>query len=56
MQVLRLVAEGYSNREIAETLYISPQTAATHVKRLQAKIGASSRAAAAAHAHRHGLI
>ena len=56
MQVLRLVAEGYSNREIADMLYISPQTAATHVKRLRAKIGASSRAAAAAHAHRHGLI
>ncbi|HEV2072180.1 MAG TPA: LuxR C-terminal-related transcriptional regulator [Thermomicrobiales bacterium] len=56
MQVLRLVAEGYSNREIADTLFISPQTAATHVKRLRAKIGASSRAAAAAHAHRHGLV
>lgn len=56
MQVLRLVAEGYSNREIADTLYISPQTAATHVKRLRAKIGVSSRTAIAAHAHRHGLL
>lgn len=56
MQVLRLVAEGYSNREIADTLYISPQTAATHVKRLRTKMGVSSRTAVAAHAHRHGLL
>jgi len=53
--VLRLLAQGSSNREIADVLFISPQTAATHVKRILAKIGVSTRTAAAAHAHRHGL-
>lgn len=56
LDVLRLLAQGYSNRAIADALYISPLTSATHVKRIRAKIGVSTRTAAAAYAHLHGLI
>ena len=44
--VLRLVAEGLSNTEIAARLYISPQTVKTHLERICAKLGVSGRAAA----------
>jgi DNA-binding CsgD family transcriptional regulator len=53
--VLRLLAEGRSNREIAEALCVSRRTAAAHVGSILAKLGVPSRAAAAAHAVRHGL-
>jgi DNA-binding NarL/FixJ family response regulator len=56
LDVLRLLAQGFSDRQIGDTLHISPQTAATHVKRLRAKLGAPSRTAAAAHAVRYGLV
>jgi DNA-binding CsgD family transcriptional regulator len=55
LEVLRLVAEGLSNREIAERLFISPKTAEHHVSRIYAKLGLSSRAEAAAYAARHLL-
>jgi DNA-binding CsgD family transcriptional regulator len=55
LDVLRLLAQGHSNRAIADALFISPLTAATHVKRLRAKIGVSTRTAAAAYAYQHGL-
>jgi DNA-binding NarL/FixJ family response regulator len=55
-EVLRLLAEGRSDREIAEELYISPKTVGTHVSNLLGKLGVPSRAAAVAHAHRHGLV
>ncbi len=54
-QVLRLVAEGRSNREIASALFISPKTASVHVSNILAKLGAASRTEAAAIAHRDGL-
>ena len=54
-EVLRLVAQGRSNHEIGEALYISPRTAQTHVTHLLAKLGLPSRTAAAAFAHAHGL-
>ena len=47
-EVLALVAEGLSNAEVAERLYISPRTAAVHVSNILAKLGASSRTEAAA--------
>jgi DNA-binding CsgD family transcriptional regulator len=56
LEVLRLVAEGLSNREIAERLFISPKTAEHHVSRIYAKLGLSSRAEAAAYAARHLLV
>jgi len=55
-EVLRLVATGRSNREIATTLMISEHTVARHVQNILAKVGASSRTAASAFAHKHGLV
>ena len=55
-EVLRLVAEGYSNGRIAETLYISPKTASVHVSRIIAKLAVTNRGEAAALAHRLGLL
>jgi ATP/maltotriose-dependent transcriptional regulator MalT len=52
-EVLRLVAEGLSNREIAERLFISPKTAEHHVSRVYAKLGVVTRAEAAAYAARN---
>ncbi len=51
--VLALLAEGRSDREIGEALNISPRTASGHVANLLAKLGVSSRTAAAAYAIRH---
>ena len=50
--VHRLVAAGYTNRRIADELYISPKTASVHVSNILAKLGVSSRGEAAALAHR----
>jgi len=54
-EVLRLVAAGRSNREIAAELFISGKTASLHVSNILAKLGAASRTEAAAIAHRAGL-
>ena len=54
-EVLRLLAQGRSNREIGEALFISPRTVNFHVINLLAKLGLDSRTAAAAFAFRHGL-
>ena len=50
-EVLRLLAAGRSNREIAATLFISPKTASVHVSNILGKLGAASRTEAAARAH-----
>jgi len=55
-EVLRLVAAGLSNREIAGSLVLSEHTIHRHIANLLRKLGQSSRAAAAAHATRAGLI
>jgi DNA-binding NarL/FixJ family response regulator len=55
-QVLRLVAEGRSNAELAGQLVIAESTAKTHVKRILAKIGARDRAQAVVIAYQSGLI
>jgi DNA-binding NarL/FixJ family response regulator len=52
-EVLRLVAAGLSNGQIAEELYISVKTASVHVSNILAKLGVPSRTAAAAWAHEH---
>jgi DNA-binding NarL/FixJ family response regulator len=52
-EVLRLVGEGLSNRDIASRLFISPKTAEHHVGRVYSKLGLKSRAEAAAYAVRY---
>ncbi|OIJ95279.1 hypothetical protein BIV24_09495 [Streptomyces colonosanans] len=54
--VLRLVAAGRTNRQIAEELFISPKTASVHVSNILAKLGVSGRGEAAALAHRLALF
>jgi DNA-binding CsgD family transcriptional regulator len=55
LEVLRLLVEGRSNRQIAEQLFISGKTASVHVTNLMTKLGAHSRLEAAAMARRLGL-
>lgn len=55
-EVLTLVAEGLSNRQIGERLFISGKTVSVHVSNLLAKLGASTRAEAVTLAHRRGLL
>lgn len=55
-EVLALIAEGRSNREIAEALYIAQKTAAVHVSNILAKTGTASRTEAATWAIRNGLV
>ncbi len=54
--MLHLVANGRTNREIAEELYISVKTASVHVSNILAKLGVSSRVQAATAAYRLGLV
>jgi DNA-binding NarL/FixJ family response regulator len=54
-EVVRLVARGRTNREIAAELFISDKTVARHLSNIFAKLGVSSRAAATAWAYEHGL-
>ena len=54
-EVLRLVASGKTNRDIAVELVISEHTVGRHLQNLYAKVGVSSRAAATAYAFEHGL-
>lgn len=56
LEVLRLVSEGRSNREIAADLFITAKTASVHVSNILAKLDVSSRGAAAAAARRLGLV
>jgi DNA-binding NarL/FixJ family response regulator len=54
--VLRLVAAGRTNRQIADELSLSPRTVEHHVQDVYARIGVSTRAAAAMFAMEHGLL
>jgi DNA-binding NarL/FixJ family response regulator len=55
-EVLRLVAQGLSDATIAERLVVSSHTVHRHVANIRSRLGQRSRAAAAAHAARNGLI
>jgi predicted ATPase/DNA-binding CsgD family transcriptional regulator len=55
-EILRLLATGRSNREVAEALFISPTTVARHVANIYNKLGVDSRAKMTAFALQHGLI
>ena len=56
VEVLRLVAAGRTNKEIAAELYISVKTASVHVSNILRKVGAATRTEAGAIAHREGLV
>jgi HD-GYP domain-containing protein (c-di-GMP phosphodiesterase class II) len=56
VEVLRLLARGLSNKEIAAELVISPKTVGNHVEHIYEKIDASTRAAAGLFAMQHGLL
>jgi DNA-binding CsgD family transcriptional regulator len=56
LEVLRLVAAGRSNREIADALFISVPTVKSHVTNVLGKLDLPSRSAATAYAHTHGLL
>lgn len=56
IEVLQLLAFGHTNRNIAEKLFISPDTVKTHLEHIFAKLGASDRTAAVAEALRRRLI
>jgi DNA-binding CsgD family transcriptional regulator/tetratricopeptide (TPR) repeat protein len=55
VQVLGLVACGFSNRQVGSSLSISEHTAANHVRSILRKTGCANRTEAAGYAHRHGL-
>jgi DNA-binding NarL/FixJ family response regulator len=56
VDVLRLLAWGLSNKEIANRLVISPKTAGNHIEHIYTKIGASNRVAASLFAMQNGLL
>ena len=56
VEVLGLVARGRTNRQIAQSLVVSPKTVSNHVEHVYAKIGVSSRAAATLYATQQGLL
>ena len=55
-EVLLLVAQGLTNRQIGERLFISAKTVSVHVSNVLAKLGASGRAEAVSLAHQRGLL
>jgi DNA-binding CsgD family transcriptional regulator len=55
LEVLSLIAEGRSTREVARTLWITEETVKTHVRRVLQRLGARTRAHAVAIVYREGL-
>jgi len=56
LEILRLIALGLTNKEIAGTLVISPETVKTFVSRILAKLGLRDRVQAVVYGYRHGLL
>jgi DNA-binding NarL/FixJ family response regulator len=54
-EILRLIAQGLNNPEIAARLFVTTHTVKSHINRIFAKTGSRDRAAAIGYAHRHGL-
>jgi DNA-binding CsgD family transcriptional regulator len=55
-EVLTLLAEGRTNKEIAQALFMAPKTASVHVSRILTKLGATNRTEAATLARRRGVL
>lgn len=55
-EILRLLASGLTQNDIAAALFISPKTVGGHIQRVLTKLGVHSRAQAVALAHEHGLV
>lgn len=56
LEILRLVAQGMSNIEVAEQLFISPRTVGRHLQSIYGKLGVNSRTAATAYAFEQGIV
>jgi DNA-binding NarL/FixJ family response regulator len=56
VQVLQLIASGFSNTEIADQLFLSSATVKSHINRIFAKTGARDRSQAVRYAYSHGLV
>ena len=56
VEVLRLVAQGLSDKEVADKLIVSPRTVGNHLQSIYSKLGVSSRAAATRFALDHHLV
>jgi DNA-binding NarL/FixJ family response regulator len=56
LEVLKLLAEGLGQKKIAQRLFITPKTVATHIQRILVKLDVHSRAEAVAYAHRNHLF
>ena len=55
-EVIRLLAAGYSNQQIADALFLTRKTASVHVSNILGKLGVENRVQAAAIAQRLGLV
>ena len=56
VDVLRLIARGHANKQVAAALGISPKTVGRHIEHIYAKAGVSTRAGATLFAMEHGLL
>jgi two-component system, OmpR family, response regulator len=56
LEVLKLLASGHGQKKIAQSLFITPKTVATHIQRILIKLDVHSRAEAVAYAHRNRLF
>jgi DNA-binding NarL/FixJ family response regulator len=56
LEVLKLLAEGLGQKKIAQALFITPKTVATHIQRILTKLDVHSRAEAVAYAHRNRIF
>jgi DNA-binding NarL/FixJ family response regulator len=56
LEVLKLLANGLGQKKIAQALFITPKTVATHIQRILTKLDLHSRAEAVAYAHRNHLL
>ena len=56
LEVLELLADGLGQKRIAQALFITPKTVATHIQRILTKLNVHSRAEAVAYAHHHNLF